>query len=61
MALVMNGFAVYELMNVETGTCLYKTYATENEIVQANQNLSKTHLMYRYFKEGTFYVPSLHY
>lgn len=61
MTTVMTGFAVYELMNVETGTCLYKTCATETEIVQANSNLSRTTLSYRYYKEGTFHVPTLHY
>lgn len=36
---IMAGFAAYQLMNMSTGQCLYKTTATASEIHRANENL----------------------
>ena len=60
MAIPMTGFAAYELMHIETGTALYRTCATSDEILQANHNLKTRGLPNRFVPAGTFHVPSLH-
>ena len=54
------GFAVYELTQVDTGIALYTTFATFDEITQANANLRNRGVSSRFFPAGTFVAPSLH-
>lgn len=56
----MAGFAAYELMHVETGTSLYRTCATEQEILNANANLRNRGNPNRFVPAGSFTAPSLH-
>lgn len=60
MDIAMAGFAAYQLVNVETGSTLYQTVATEAEILQANANLRLRGLTSRYVPAGTFHMPQLH-
>jgi hypothetical protein len=60
MDLAMGGFAAYELMHIETGIPLYRTCATEHEILEANANLKNRGLPNRFVQAGTFTAPSLH-
>lgn len=60
MDLSMGGFAAYELMHIETGVPLYRTCATEHEILEANANLKNRGLPNRFVQAGTFTAPSLH-
>jgi hypothetical protein len=60
MDLSMAAFAAYELMHIETGTALYSTCATEQEILQANANLRNRGIPSRFVPVGTFSAPSLH-
>lgn len=57
---MMEGFAVYELRNVETGMFLYSTTASAEEIEQANLNLRQKDLPSRFFPVGDFYIPLIH-
>lgn len=60
MDMAMAGFAAYQLVNVETGSTLYQTVATEAEILQANANLRLRGLTSRYVPAGTYHMPQLH-
>jgi hypothetical protein len=60
MDISMAGFAAYELVHCETGTSLYQTCATENEILQANANLRNRGNPNRFVPAGSFTAPSLH-
>lgn len=51
---------VFALMHIETQMVLYKTHAYATEILNANDNLRKRNLPYRYVDPTTFSVPSLH-
>jgi hypothetical protein len=56
----MLGFAAYELVQVDTGVTLYKTFATFLEIQVANANLRKHGLTSRFYPAGSFHMPPLH-
>jgi hypothetical protein len=56
----MLGFAAYELVQVDTGVTLYRTFATFIEIQKANANLRKRGLASRYYPAGSYNMPSLH-
>ena len=56
----MSMYAAYELRHIETGAFLYKTTATEEEVLPANANLRERQLPYRFFPEGDFNIPSCH-
>lgn len=56
----MAAFAAYELMQIETGVCLYSTCATAHEIQRANANLRHRGVSSRFVPAGTFSAPSLH-
>lgn len=58
--MAMAGFAAYELMHIETGIALYRTFATEGEILQANANLRNRGVPNRFVPADTFSIPSLH-
>lgn len=60
MDIAMASFAVYQLMQVDTGIPLYTTCATEQEILEANANLRNRGLSSRFVLAGTFHSPSLH-
>jgi hypothetical protein len=60
MSTMMDGFAAYELRHLETGAFLYKTTASTEEIVKANENLRQKELPSRFFPAGDFHIPSLH-
>lgn len=63
MACSMGGraaYAAYELVCVDTGIALYSTYATRDEIIQANRNLRDRNVASRFYPTGTFSMPSLH-
>lgn len=51
MAPFRPGFALYHLVNLETGIPLYRTCATETEITQANSNLRMRGLASRFVPE----------
>lgn len=53
-------YAAYELVCVDTGIPLYSTYATRDEIIQANRNLRDRKVPSRFYPLGTFTVPNLH-
>ncbi len=53
-------YAAYELVRVDTGIPLYSTYATRDEIIQANRNLRDRKVPSRFYPRGTFSMPSLH-
>lgn len=53
-------YAAYELVRVDTGIPLYSTYATRDEIIQANRNLRDRRVPSRFYPRGTFTVPNLH-
>jgi hypothetical protein len=53
-------FALYDLYNTETGVSLYRTYATQTEILAANANLRDRGLISRFYPAGTYHAPSLH-
>lgn len=55
-----SAFAAYDLLNVDTGMTLYRTYATPSEIIAANDNLRSRGLPSRFYPAGTFHAPSLH-
>jgi len=44
----MEGFAAFALCHMVTGTLLYTTYASYDEILQANQNLLNRGMPHRY-------------
>jgi len=56
----MPDFAVYELIQLDTGVSLYPTTATKKEILEANNNLKAKGLSSRYFPIGTYHMPQLH-
>jgi hypothetical protein len=56
----MPGFAAYQLIHVDTGVALYRTCATADEILHANDNLRRSGITYRFFPAGTFSMPTLH-
>lgn len=56
----MPNFAVYELIQVDTGIALYYTTATEEEIIEANSNLKARDLASRFFLLGSYIMPNLH-
>lgn len=56
----MPSFAVYELVQVDTGVPLYQTHAQAHEIQTANDNLRRSGLSSRFFPAGTFQAPCLH-
>ena len=60
MDISMGGFAMYELINVQTGMALYQTCATASEIIQANANLRDRSYAMRFYPAGTFSMPNLH-
>lgn len=60
MDVSLAGYAVYEMMQVTTGIPLYCTYATQEEILNANRNLQAEGMSYRFYLKGTFSTPSLH-
>lgn len=60
MDLAMDGFAAYQLMQIDTGVPLYTTHATQQEILEANANLRNRGLPNRFVPAGTFHAPSLH-
>lgn len=60
MDLAMDGFAAYQLMQIDTGVPLYTTHATQHEILEANANLRNRGLPNRFVPAGTFHAPSLH-
>lgn len=60
MDISMSSFAAYELMHIETGISLYTTYATKQEILEANANLRNHNCPNRFIPAGTFDAPSLH-
>ena len=60
MDIAMAGFAVYQLMQIDTGIPLYSTCATEDEILEANANLRNRGVSSRFVLSGTFSAPSLH-
>lgn len=45
---LMAGFAVYQLVNMVTGTALYSTTATQAEIEMANSNMMHRGLITRF-------------
>lgn len=53
-------YAAYELVRVDTGVALYSTYATRDEIIQANRNLRDRNVASRFYPLGTFTAPNLH-
>jgi hypothetical protein len=53
-------YAAYELVCVATGVPLYSTYATRDEIIQANRNLRNRNVPSRFYPRGTFAMPNLH-
>ena len=53
-------FAHYDLCNPTTGTVLYRTYATTNEILAANARLRDRGIPSRYYLADTFHAPLLH-
>lgn len=53
-------YSTYELVCVDTGISLYSTYATRDEIIQANRNLRDRNVASRFYPIGTFSTPSLH-
>jgi hypothetical protein len=56
----MPGFAAYQLIQVDTGVALYRTCATADEILHANDNLRRSGFAYRFYPAGTFTMPTLH-
>ena len=60
MDLAMAGLAAYQLVQVDTGIPLYRTIATEAEILTANHNLRHRGVPSRFVPDGTFHCPSLH-
>ena len=53
-------YHVFDLVQVETGTSLYSTTATQEEILDANNNLKQRAEGYRFYPQGTFRSPRLH-
>jgi len=53
-------FALYDLCNPVTGMVLYRTYATTNEILNANARLRARGITNRYYPAGTYNAPLLH-
>lgn len=53
-------FASFDLVQVHTGTVLYSTYATDDEIRIANDNLHKQRSTSRYVPHGAFPSTALH-
>lgn len=53
-------FGVYTLTHVVTGQLFYSTFATENEILNANFHLKAAGEFLRYYPKGSFSQPSLH-
>lgn len=60
MDLSLAGYAIYEMVQVTTGITLYKTCATQAEILEANERLRAQGLSHRFFLEGQYSCPSLH-
>jgi hypothetical protein len=57
---MLHPFTQYELRHIATGTLLYTTTASTEEILSANQNLRERELPMRYFQPGQFHIPQLH-
>lgn len=53
-------FAVYTLTHVVTGQLFYSTFATEDEIHNANFHLKAAGQALRYYAKGHYSQPSLH-
>ena len=53
-------FTAYTLTQVDTGQLFYTTYATPEEILNANHNLKRAGESLRFFPCDTFHRPSLH-
>lgn len=60
MDFALAGFAAYQLIQVDTGIALYRTIATQDEILTANHNLRHRGVPSRFVPEGTFQMPNLH-
>lgn len=60
MDFALAGFAAYQLIQVDTGVALYRTIATQDEILQANHNLRNRGVPSRFVPDGTFHMPDLH-
>ena len=53
-------FAAYSLTHVITGQLFYSTFATEDEILNANFHLKAAGEALRYYPRGSYNQPSLH-
>ena len=52
-------YEAFDLVQVTTGTTLYSTHATNNEIADANRNFRLRAEEYRFYPAGTFHAPNL--
>ena len=52
-------YAPYDFYQVDTGIFLYRTHATQNEILKANNNLKHREENYRFFPAGEFSCPNI--
>lgn len=59
MAPFKPGFAAFQLINLETGIPLYRTCATEDEILEANRNLRARGLPSRFIALATAAAQAL--
>ena len=55
-----SGFAAYTLLQLDTGMPLYTTTATQEEILNANHNLKNAGESVRFYRAGSYTMPSLH-
>jgi hypothetical protein len=60
MSVEPQGLAAYELRHLQTGAFLYRTTATAEEVLRANDNLRQKDVPSRFYLEGDFNIPALH-